>query len=78
MGPENACLLDEATVMRRGVQMTRKRLGIPLLIAIGMLLTAVVVYADMKMVNPVDAWDFEANPVPHFTHSLQPLSLIHI
>ena len=55
--------------------MTKKRLGIPLLIAIGMLLTAVVVYADMKMINAVDAWDFEANPVPHFTHSLQPMAI---
>ena len=55
--------------------MLKKRLGIPLLIAIGLLLTAVVVYADMKMVNPVDAWDFEANPVPHFTHALQPMPI---
>jgi len=55
--------------------MLKKRLGIPLLIAIGMLLTAVVVYADMKMVNAVNAWDFEANPNPGFTHALQPMAI---
>ena len=55
--------------------MTKKRLGIPLLIASALLLTAVVVYADMKMVNPVMAWDFAAKPVPLFTHALQPMPI---
>jgi len=49
--------------------MTKKRLGIPLLIAIGLLLTAVVVYADMFTTEVVDAWDIGANP-PQYAHSL--------
>ena len=50
--------------------MTKKRLGIPLLVAIGLLLTAGLIYADMKMNNPVRAWDITAD---HYTNSLQPM-----
>jgi hypothetical protein len=50
--------------------MTKKRLGIPLLVAIGLLLTAGVVYADMKMNTPVRAWDAIA---ASYTNALQPM-----
>ena len=50
--------------------MLNKRLGIPLLVATGLLLTASVIYADMKMNTPVRAWDATA---AQFTNSLQPM-----
>ena len=50
--------------------MLNKRLGIPLLVAIGLVLTAGVVYADMKMNTPVRAWDATA---ASYTNSLQPM-----
>jgi hypothetical protein len=50
--------------------MLNKRLGIPLLVAIGLLLTASVIYADMKMNTPVRAWDAIA---ASYTNSLQPM-----
>ena len=52
--------------------MMKKRLGIPLLVAIGLLLTAGVVYADMKMNNPVRAWDGIA---ASYTNALQPMPI---
>jgi hypothetical protein len=52
--------------------MLKKRLGIPLLVAIGLLLTAGVIYADMKMNNPVRAWDATA---AHYTNSLPPMPI---
>jgi hypothetical protein len=48
--------------------MSKKRIIIPLLIAMGLLLTAGVIYADMKMNKPVHAWDVK---IDEYTHSLQ-------
>ncbi len=50
--------------------MFTKRLGIPLLVAAGLMLAAAgIAQAQLKATAEVDAWDWESNP-PMYSHSL--------